>query len=168
LSEHLAHFGIHVSMQQKTEKSMAELQLEQNLKFDFSMTTEDGRQLEPLFGPGYTGLKNLGNSCYMASVIQALFTLPSFHQRYTQGMEEHFKSCMKDSANCFHCQMYKLADGLWSGRYSLPVLSHDKNEFHGQEGIAPSMFKALIGKDHPEFSTMRQQVSVYSLIYKHN
>jgi ubiquitin carboxyl-terminal hydrolase 5/13 len=35
--------------------------LEQNLKFDFSMTTEDGKQLEPKFGAGYTGLKNLGN-----------------------------------------------------------------------------------------------------------
>ncbi|XP_064383842.1 ubiquitin carboxyl-terminal hydrolase 5-like [Halichondria panicea] len=26
-----------------------------------------------------------------------------------------------------------------------------------QEGILPMMFKALIGRDHPEFSTMRQQ-----------
>ena len=26
------------------------------------------------------------------------------------------------------------------------------------EGILPGMFKALIGKGHPEFSTMRQQV----------
>jgi ubiquitin carboxyl-terminal hydrolase 5/13 len=36
-------------------------QLERNLTFDFSMTTEDGKSLDPLFGPGYTGLKNLGN-----------------------------------------------------------------------------------------------------------
>lgn len=36
-------------------------QLEQNLKFDFSMTLENGKQLESLFGPGYTGIKNLGN-----------------------------------------------------------------------------------------------------------
>ncbi|KAG5459527.1 MAG: hypothetical protein BJ554DRAFT_60 [Olpidium bornovanus] len=36
-------------------------QLEHNMKFDFSMTTEDGKELQPLFGPGYTGLKNLGN-----------------------------------------------------------------------------------------------------------
>ena len=27
-----------------------------------------------------------------------------------------------------------------------------------QKGIPPSMFKALIGRGHPEFSTMRQQV----------
>jgi ubiquitin carboxyl-terminal hydrolase 5/13 len=47
--------------QQKTEKSMTELQLEHNLKFDFSMTGDDGRELEPVFGQGLTGLKNLGN-----------------------------------------------------------------------------------------------------------
>ena len=46
------------------------------------MTTEDGKQLESLFGPGFTGLKNLGNTCYMASVIQILFSLPSFEERY--------------------------------------------------------------------------------------
>jgi ubiquitin carboxyl-terminal hydrolase 5/13 len=52
--------------------------------------------------------------------------------------------------------MGKMADGLASGRYSVPVESED-GEVHGQDGIAPSMFKQLIGKDHAEFSTMRQQ-----------
>ena len=33
-----------------------------------------------------------------------------------------------------------------------------------QEGILPMMFKALIGRDHPEFSTMRQQVSYLALL----
>ncbi|KAJ3034419.1 hypothetical protein HDV00_005039 [Rhizophlyctis rosea] len=61
LGKHLLNFGINVESQQKTEKSLAELQVEQNMKFDFSMTTEDGKELTPLFGPGYTGLKNLGN-----------------------------------------------------------------------------------------------------------
>lgn len=36
-------------------------QIEHNLKFDFSMTGDDGKELEPVFGPGLTGLKNLGN-----------------------------------------------------------------------------------------------------------
>jgi ubiquitin carboxyl-terminal hydrolase 5/13 len=40
---------------------MTELQLEHNLKFDFSMTGDDGQELEPVFGQGLTGLKNLGN-----------------------------------------------------------------------------------------------------------
>jgi uncharacterized UBP type Zn finger protein len=36
-------------------------QLEQNLKFEFSLTGEDGKELDPVFGPGLTGLRNLGN-----------------------------------------------------------------------------------------------------------
>ncbi len=36
------------------------------------------------FGPGYTSLANLGNSCYLNSVIQVLFTLPDFQPRYTK------------------------------------------------------------------------------------
>ena len=75
LESYISTFGIDVSKLEKTEKSLAELQIEHNEKFDFSMTTEDGRQLEPLYGPGQTGLKNLGNSCYMASVVQCLFHL---------------------------------------------------------------------------------------------
>lgn len=31
------------------------------MRFDFAMTGEGGRELEPLFGPGLTGLRNLGN-----------------------------------------------------------------------------------------------------------
>jgi ubiquitin carboxyl-terminal hydrolase 5/13 len=61
LAQHLTTFGIEVLGQQKTEKSMTELQLEHNLKFDFSMTGDDGQELEPVFGQGLTGLKNLGN-----------------------------------------------------------------------------------------------------------
>ncbi|KAI9021093.1 hypothetical protein DFJ74DRAFT_607161 [Hyaloraphidium curvatum] len=156
LAQHLATFGIEVGTQQKTEKSMAELQLEQNLKFDFSMTTEDGKQLEPLFGPGYTGLKNLGNSCYMASVLQAVFHIDDISNRYLEVASQHPLVCHNRHGQCFHCQMGKIADGLASGRYSFPTESSD-GEIHGQDGIAPSMFKELIGKDHAEFSTMRQQ-----------
>ena len=36
-------------------------QIEQNLTFDFSLTAEDGSALKPVFGPGATGLSNLGN-----------------------------------------------------------------------------------------------------------
>lgn len=156
----------------KTEKSMTELQLEQNLKFDFNMTGEDGKELEPLFGPGLTGLRNLGNSCYLASVMQTLFSIPAFHTRYLDAYLPHTTSCSNLlPATCIECQMVKLADGLLSGRYSVPraveppapgslaeAAGSDGNEGPiFQAGIKPSMFKTLIGKGHEEFSTMRQQ-----------
>ncbi|KAI7858439.1 hypothetical protein BDC45DRAFT_498365 [Circinella umbellata] len=157
LSTHLANWGINISQQTKTEKSMTELQLEQNLKFDFSMTTEDGKQLEPKFGPGYTGLKNLGNSCYMASVLQSVFDIKAFQERYYHQLDDHAKTCSNEPANCWHCQLHKLADGMFSGRYSQPNPKKSDEQVPSQDGIAPGMFKALVGKGHEEFSTMRQQ-----------
>ncbi|KAJ9077576.1 ubiquitin C-terminal hydrolase Ubp14 [Entomophthora muscae] len=150
LKEHLSKLGIHIHDQVKTEKSVTELQIEHNLLFDFNMTTEDGKQLTPLGGPGLTGLKNLGNSCYMASVVQALFVLPSFKERYLASADLHHLMCQENPLDCFHCQASKLAYGLYSGRYSQVQDEH-------QDGIPPTMFKRLVGKGHHEFSTMQQQ-----------
>ncbi|KAI5479302.1 ubiquitin carboxyl-terminal hydrolase 5/13 [Pseudohyphozyma bogoriensis] len=172
LPKHLANFGIEVASQTKTEKSMTELQIEQNLVFDFAMTGEDGKELEPLMGPGLTGMRNLGNSCYMASSLQSLFALPTFHDRYLTSFFTHTTTCTNPSpATCFECQMSKVADGLLSGRYAVPrepeepeMMSTEAAEAQKeaptvlfQEGIRPIMFKALVGKDHPDFSTMKQQ-----------
>ncbi|KAJ3522864.1 hypothetical protein NM688_g8810 [Phlebia brevispora] len=114
LASHLAVFGINVQTQTKTEKSITELashltqfscsfyfyismqQIEQNLKFDFSLTGEDGKALEPVFGPGLTGLANLGNSCYMASVLQTTFALPSFQEIYFPTAKEHWASFFQE------------------------------------------------------------------------
>lgn len=79
--------------------------------------------------------------------------------------------------------MAKLAEGLLSGRYSVVEepeqgsgfvpsmtleeeelvlsvslsLDHRVNRPNFQLGLKPTMFKSLVGKDHPEFSTMKQQ-----------
>ncbi|CAE6505377.1 unnamed protein product [Rhizoctonia solani] len=169
LGVHLKNVGIDVLTQTKTEKSMTELQIEQNLKFDFSMTGEDGKLFQPVFGPSLTGLQNLGNSCYMASVLQGLFALPSFKSYYgatsPSTTTEHALVCsVALPADCLECQMRKVADGLCSGRYSKPsTLNTAQNENNAgdivrfQDGLRPASFKALIGKGHQEFATMRQQ-----------
>lgn len=65
--------------------------------------------------------------------------------------------------------MHKVADGLLSGRYSHPAnyapsvesdaLHHASPTPVFQRGVKPTGFKALIGKGHEEFSTMKQQDS---------
>ncbi|KAJ6624496.1 hypothetical protein B0H10DRAFT_2006189 [Mycena sp. CBHHK59/15] len=171
LAQHLSVFGINVQTLKKTEKSMTELQIEHNLKYDFSLTSDDGRALEPLFGPGLTGLSNLGNSCYMASVLQMVFSLPTFKARYfsPSATTEHAAQCPESlPADCVECQMRKVADGLLSGRYSHPAQlasTASVNDPVFQEGLRPTGFKALIGKGHEEFSTMRQQDSEEFLGY---
>eukprot|EP00455_Lapot_gusevi_P051951 TRINITY_DN7850_c0_g1_i3.p1 TRINITY_DN7850_c0_g1~~TRINITY_DN7850_c0_g1_i3.p1 ORF type:complete len:827 (+),score=318.13 TRINITY_DN7850_c0_g1_i3:228-2483(+) len=119
LSAHLAHFGIRVADQTKTAKSLAEMDLELNLNHDWSAAYEQGKETNLVFGPGCTGLVNLGNSCYMASVIQTVFPLPSFRQRYFEEGARHLAECRSDRpAECYQCQMAKLAHGLLSGTYS--------------------------------------------------
>lgn len=159
LNAHLAHWGIILSDQVKTEKSLTEMQIEQNLRWEFSMTTEDGRELQPLYGPGLTGLKNLGNSCYLASILQCLFDLPAFQDRYNIPGSD--VPIVHDPAQDLETQLCKIADGLLSGRYSKPdtnvISSEHSPEIPHQKGLSPSMLKHLIGRGHPEFSTMRQQ-----------
>ena len=167
LAQHLAHWGINIAEREKTEKSLTEMQIEQNLKWDFSMTTEDGKELSPLFGGGLTGLKNLGNSCYLASVLQCLFTMPSFQNRYYHPQEP--PPVTQAPAEDLETQLRKLADGLLSGRYSYPdtdvVASEYSPEIPNQKGLAPAMLKHLIGRGHEEFSTMRQQDAFELLLH---
>lgn len=159
LAAHLAHWGIILSERQKTEKSLTEMQIEQNLRWEFSMTTEDGKELKPLFGPGLTGLKNLGNSCYLASILQCLYDLPAFQNRYFKPGDD--LPIVREPAEDLETQLRKMADGLLSGRYAKPntevVASEHSAEVPHQKGLAPSMLKHLIGRGHPEFCTMRQQ-----------
>lgn len=156
LGEHLAHWGINLAEREKTERSLTEMQIEQNLKWDFSMTTEDGKELKPVFGPGLTGLRNLGNSCYLASITQCLFDMPSFQERYNRPNDD--LPLVQDPADDLETQLRKMADGLLSGRYSQPDPNvHAESSVTHQRGLAPAMLKHLVGKGHPEFSTMRQQ-----------
>ncbi|KIV80812.1 hypothetical protein PV11_08288 [Exophiala sideris] len=167
LAKHLAHWGINIADREKTEKSLMEMQVEQNLKWDFSMTTEDGKELSPLFGQGFTGLKNLGNSCYLNSTVQCLFSLPEFQQRYYHPEQPPPSTNLP--AEDLETQMRKLADGILSGRYSHPDnnvhATPDSPEVPHQKGLAPAMFKHLVGRGHEEFSTMRQQDAFEFLLH---
>src|SRR6266851_5884855 len=113
----------------------------------------------------------------MASVMQVLFALPPFQERYAPPLAvHHWSRCAEPlPASCPDCQMHKVADGLVSGRYSCPrradVDTASQNPFASaaaaaasatpqpafQEGLRPITFKALIGRGHAEFATMRQQ-----------
>ncbi|XP_063934124.1 ubiquitin carboxyl-terminal hydrolase 5-like isoform X2 [Zophobas morio] len=152
LEKHLSHFGIDMHILQKTEKTMAEYDIDVNWKHEWDLITEKDYELEKCYGPGFTGIINLGNTCYMASVLQLIFSLKEFIAKYYDGYYECVKeNILADPVNNFSLQMSKLAFGLCSGEYS----TETQNKI--LRGIRPSMFKALVGKGHPEFATGRQQ-----------
>ena len=173
LEQHLKTFGIDINTQKKTDKTITEMNLQINLNFTLSKTLEEGKVLTPLYGEGFTGLENLGNSCYMNSIIQILFHLKPFIERYYKNAKEHLHICTRDATNCFLCQMSKIMYGLHSGFYSqkktrhLPPTEENKEgeieEY--QDGIRPSSFKYYFGKGHKDFSSNKQQDAFEYLTY---
>jgi len=161
-------FGIDIKKQVKTEKTMAELELALNLAFSLSQKYEEGLEFVPRYGANFTGIENTGNTCYIASVVQVLFSLPEFIGKYYEGYKKHVADCVNFSPDCFMCQMCKIAYGLSSGAYSQPK-KHKKILYKGQseeeknkdyfyqDGIKPQMFKAYFGKGNPDYSTSQQQ-----------
>lgn len=162
LAEHLSHFGIDMMNMQKTDKTMTELELDMNQRVgEWGAIQESAVQLKPLYGPGNTGMHNLGNSCYLNAVMQVVFSINDFQNKYVGHMHKIFQDSPADPTQDFNTQVAKLGYGLLSGEYSRAPPESEEGEAENDkpepEGISPRMFKALVGKGHPEFSTNRQQ-----------
>lgn len=150
LEKHLAHFGIDPKKLKKTEKSTLELELDMNQKWEWAKCQEDGACLENIYGPGYTGLINIGSSCYMNSVLQSLLIVPSFVTRFVDGAGPVLARVPPlEVHHDFNAQVAKLFSAMASGDYSV--------ENSSLNGIKPSQFKRVVAGSHPEFSSCRQQ-----------
>uniref|UniRef100_A0A2K6LFG7 Ubiquitin carboxyl-terminal hydrolase n=1 Tax=Rhinopithecus bieti TaxID=61621 RepID=A0A2K6LFG7_RHIBE len=156
LAKHLAHFGIDMLHMHGTENGLQDNDIKPRVS-EWEVIQESGTKLKPMYGPGYTGLKNLGNSCYLSSVMQAIFSIPEF-QRATSYSDTPPLDPTQDSHH------RTLGHGLLSGQYSKPPVKSElieqvmKEEHKPQQnGISPRMFKAFVSKSHPEFSSNRQQ-----------
>ncbi|XP_034035786.1 ubiquitin carboxyl-terminal hydrolase 13 isoform X1 [Thalassophryne amazonica] len=169
ISEHLAHFGIDMlQMHKKTENGHHTDNNAQLRATEWEVIQESGMKLKAVYGSGYTGIKNLGNSCYLSTVIQVLFSIPDFQRMYVGNLQRIFDFSPLDPTQDFATQMAKLGHGLLSGQYSKPPMKSElieqvmKEEYkvlnwHQQKGVSPRMLKALVSRGHPEFSSNRQQ-----------
>ncbi|PVG01594.1 cysteine proteinase [Serendipita vermifera] len=163
LARHLNTFGMNILTQEKTQKTTVEVQFTQNVYYDFGVADENSRPSEPLYGPGLTVLRDSGISTYMASVMQAFFSLAPFQAAYKS---DHASTCMRPlPASCLLCQLHKIYDGLLSGRYSRPgphlpqdIALPPKSEAPVfQAGLRLFMFKALVASQEEEFAKIQKR-----------
>ena len=117
LADILKKYGIDLASAVKTEKNLIELNIDRNLNWEFQLDGANGEKLPPVFGPGFTGLKNLGNTCYLNSTMQSLLTMDEYKLNLHNKLEKkgiNYNNPAKDLTT----QLSKLYDGLFSGRYS--------------------------------------------------
>ncbi|XP_064418348.1 ubiquitin carboxyl-terminal hydrolase 13 isoform X8 [Latimeria chalumnae] len=163
LAKHLAHFGIDMLQMQVTENGVTSNDKKPRIS-EWEVIQESGLKLKPIYGSGYTGIQNLGNSCYLSTVMQVIFSIPEFQRAYVGNLQRIYDFSPLDPTQDFNTQMAKLGQGLLSGQCSKPLMKSElieqvmKEEYKPQQqGISPRMFKALVSRGHPEFSSNRQQ-----------
>ncbi len=92
--------------------------------------------------------------------MQVLFTMPEMTECYSQKQFLD-RGDLTNPDTDLKLQLAKLCRGLLSGDYSLGpdrgVGEELLREEGSQPGIRPIMFKNLIGRGHPEFSSNKQQ-----------
>uniref|UniRef100_A0A673Z0W2 Ubiquitin carboxyl-terminal hydrolase n=1 Tax=Salmo trutta TaxID=8032 RepID=A0A673Z0W2_SALTR len=138
ISEHLQHFGI--DMLQMQQVSLA-ISVRPRVS-EWEVIQESGMKLKAVYGSGFTGIKNLGNSCYLGTTMQVLFSIPEFQRAYVGNLQRIYDYSPLDPTTDFSTQI-QVVLGI-----SLQ---------HQPKGISPKMFKAMVSKGHPEFSSNRQQ-----------
>ncbi|CAD7923842.1 unnamed protein product [Amoebophrya sp. A120] len=160
LGDHLAHWGIDIMKQEKTAKTMAELTVELNANYDWGKVCESGASLERLYGPGYVGFQNLGNTCYMNSSLQLLLSLPEVKDRYCDSARQLLLTATPHQLpSDVLAQFAKVATAtnaekdLEESRY--PRKEDDPND--ESNTIAMRMFRAAAIENTSDFSTNRQQ-----------
>ncbi|XP_015676951.1 ubiquitin carboxyl-terminal hydrolase 13 [Protobothrops mucrosquamatus] len=171
VAKHLSHFGIDMLQMHVTENGLKDNDIKPRVS-EWEVIQESGMKLKPMYGPGYTGMKNLGNSCYINSILQAIFSIPEFQRAYVGNLPRIFDYSSLDPTQDFNTQMAKLGHGLLSGQYSKPPVKSElieqvmKEQHKPQHnGISPRMFKAFVSKGHPEFSSIRQQDALEFLLH---
>ena len=171
LGEHLAYFGINIMRLEKFEKTTAELSLDVNVQHDWSRICEEGKELVRATGPGAIGLENLGNTCYINSTVQLVAAIEEWRAGWAPAAGALFASAPREPApgggggggvrEDLLAQTAKLVAGLQTGAYGLAAGAAPATPEPAPGGpcgyVVPRVFRTLVGKGHPDFSSGAQQ-----------
>eukprot|EP00924_Labyrinthula_sp_SR-Ha-C_P013610 augustus_masked-scaffold_5-processed-gene-8.16-mRNA-1 protein AED:0.06 eAED:0.10 QI:0/-1/0/1/-1/1/1/0/638 len=151
LAEHLSHFGLDVRSMKKTDKTLAEMQVDLNSQYVFDSIVEKGKKLVPLEGEGYLGFTNLGNSCYMSSVLQVLLRVTKMLVDPSYAQDEVFLN-------------YEGTDPYQNSQVQFARLVHEINKPQ-ERSVRLRVLKDLFGRNHVDFGTTQQQDSAEYFSY---
>uniref|UniRef100_A0A7N6BGW2 Ubiquitin carboxyl-terminal hydrolase 13 n=1 Tax=Anabas testudineus TaxID=64144 RepID=A0A7N6BGW2_ANATE len=149
ISEHLSHFGIDMLQMQKRNGHHTDNNARPRVS-EWEVIQESGMKLKAVYGSGYTGVRSLGNSCYLSTVMQVLFSIPDFQRMYVGNLQRIFDYSPLDPTQDFSCA---ISVYVCVCVCDTPMFSFQ----HQQKGVSPRMLKALVSRGHPEFSSNRQQ-----------
>ena len=125
-----------------SEKSTFELELELNQSFS------PAESCTLLRGPNLAGIKNIGNTCYIASIMQCIFKVPAVKDFFNIfGLLHMTQECKCKGPECFFCQCTKMCVALTKGS----IIGEENVE------ISPLMLKSLFSSAFGRFSDTLQQ-----------
>ncbi|KAH6792284.1 ubiquitin-specific protease 22 [Perilla frutescens var. hirtella] len=106
---------------------------------------------------GLRGLNNLGNTCFMNSVLQALLHAPPFRNYFLSDRHNH-ESCRKSSADrlCLPCDMDVIFSAVFSGdrtpyspaKFLYSWWQHSENLASYEQQDAHEFFIAMLDRIH--------------------
>lgn len=174
LDKYLSYWGIDRKKLVKTSRNLVEMEVEKNMKYDWSRICGEIPSLNNETAPpqyihdkkGYRGLKNMGATCYMNAILQFLFSIKSFQERYNDNYYHIINSLSSPGIGFnFIAQLSKLFAAIHSDKYvdQYNKLA-EKVGINGEDPVdcrfpAPRLLKAIIAKTNTEFAKPGQQDS---------